>query len=145
MPTYNYEPPDINYQHPNGDTDLMLAVLVRNYALVTQLMHLGADPNIENNDGDSAILFACKNNDPRMVSLLCSLCDELYGEHELQEFVNHVHITGITPLMVAAFYSRPSYNILRNYGADEFIRDNSGNTADDYLQPVEQPLRYRVI
>ena len=48
----------------------MLACNTNSYTIVNYLLQTGANPDIQRNDGDTAIIIACRNNHSDIVKLL---------------------------------------------------------------------------
>ncbi|MBD2202807.1 ankyrin repeat domain-containing protein [Calothrix sp. FACHB-1219] len=65
-----YSPDDLNQAGENGDTALMKATREGLYAVVEELIALGADVNARNNDGNNALWFACFGNYFDLINLL---------------------------------------------------------------------------
>lgn len=60
----------INVQDVNGNTALHHAILHNNTLMCERLLHLGADPNIKNNSGESSFALAVFSLKPECVDIL---------------------------------------------------------------------------
>lgn len=67
---YGYDCEDLNQRGENGDTALMKATRLGQYAVVKELLNAGADVNARNNDGNNALWFACFGNHYDLMELL---------------------------------------------------------------------------
>ena len=63
---------DINSQDENGDTDLIKAVREGDITWAVRVINAGASCNIQNQDGQTALMIAAQNGQPAMVALLLS-------------------------------------------------------------------------
>lgn len=63
---------NIDYHEPKfGSTLLMLAITNNKYISTNTLLHLGANPNLNDSyRGESAVICAAKNNDPKYLELV---------------------------------------------------------------------------
>jgi len=63
---------NINFQEPRfGSTLLMLAIRNSQYQITKTLLEIGADPNISDSyRGESAVISAANNNDPKYLELI---------------------------------------------------------------------------
>ena len=59
-----------NFQSPTGMTTLMMAVAKENNDMAETLMDAGAEINIADNGGNSALIYAANKNNARLVQLL---------------------------------------------------------------------------
>jgi ankyrin repeat protein len=82
----------IDCTNSDGDTALMLESLMGNLGAVQFLLRHGADPDIENSQGDTALSYAIDNGEVRIVYELAWSAD-----------VNHENVNGDTPLALAMY------------------------------------------
>ncbi|CAB0044791.1 unnamed protein product [Trichogramma brassicae] len=69
---------NINIQSTVGNTPLHLAVSQGNEKVVELLLRQGADPNLANNDGGTALHLICKRyGDNDLMKILFEVCDQL--------------------------------------------------------------------
>jgi uncharacterized protein len=104
-----------------GRTDLHYAANDGDLAQVKRLIVLGSEVNYKDKNGWTPLHFAAQAMNPNIVSLLLSSGAE----------VNAQDNDGNTPLFRAVFSYRSDgsvIQILRQYGADPFSPNNSGQT-----------------
>jgi ankyrin repeat protein len=101
-------PASLNGRGPGGSTPLMYAVLYGNAALVAGLLERGADPNLRNHAGATALTWAV--DDAEKVKLLVDAGAD----------VNTASEFGRTPLMLAAAqaHTTPTIKLLLAGGAE---------------------------
>ncbi|HET7218406.1 MAG TPA: ankyrin repeat domain-containing protein [Vicinamibacterales bacterium] len=101
-------PAVVNGRGPEGSTPLMYAALYGSAALVKQLLDAGADPNIRNNAGATALTWAV--DDLAKVRLLIAAGADVNASSDF----------GRTPLMLAAAQpgSAPTVKLLLERGAE---------------------------
>jgi len=133
----------------SGDTPLILAMLNNHQEMVKFLVERGADVNGKNNFGATPFWAACWMGDTTLVDLFIANDADL--EHSgqnpdpLKESTEIV--TGITPLMIAAFGGHKAVvTRLLDAGAIREARDSLNRTAYDYavLSDVRTLLRVGV-
>lgn len=108
-----------------GWTPLMRAVLDESAAVAKELLKAGANPDIRNADGQSALLQATNKGNAELVYLLVSngANPNLQGND------------GWTPLMVAAAIGNSVIvQLLLKHNADVSARNDQGKTARDIAQ-----------
>ncbi len=105
------EPSHINKKGPAGSTPLMYAALYGDLDSVRQLLKMGADPNIQNEAGATALMWATDNLE--MVSLLV--------EHGAD--VNAKSSDSRTPLLIASgrYGAAPVVKLLLDHGANPSV------------------------
>jgi ankyrin repeat protein len=87
-----YNPQDLNLHGENGDTALMKATKAGLFAVVEELIDVGADVNAINNDGNNALWFACFGNHYDLINLLLAAHIDINNQND----------NGATVLMYAA-------------------------------------------
>jgi ankyrin repeat protein len=107
---------DARDQH--GRTALMRAVIRDDATSVKELLASGADPNLEDLDGDTALILS-EGRAPSIVRLLL----------EAKADPNHANEEGRTPLIAAARNHPDSVRILLAAGANVTHRDATGIAA----------------
>jgi ankyrin repeat protein len=84
---------DVNYKSDTGETPLLVASYNGNSLVIQELLNNGAGTDIQNEDGDSPLLFAVKNfgqhNDLESVELLLNKGADVnlvnkYGENVMK-------------------------------------------------------------
>jgi ankyrin repeat protein len=107
----------VNRKGPGGATPLMYAALYGNSDSVRQLLQTGADPNLKNGAGATALMWAV--NDLEKTQLLV----------EAGADVNARSDDGQTPLLIAAGYfgSSPVVKLLLDRGANPSVRTPGPN------------------
>ena len=108
-----------------GWTPLMRAVLDESCAVAKELLKAGANPDIRNADGHSALLQATNKGNAELIYLLLSngANPNLQGND------------GWTPLMVAAAIGNSVIvQLLLKHNADVSARNDQGKTAKDIVQ-----------
>jgi serine/threonine-protein phosphatase 6 regulatory ankyrin repeat subunit B len=107
---------NINVKNHEGFTILMYSIISCKYITIKKLICNGADVNIQNNDGNTALIFAIKTYEQK-ISLLNSKSINLSYE-KIKKIKNKIN--NQTHLVIKK---------LINYGADLNIRNNQGYTA----------------
>lgn len=114
---------DLNCRHPQtGNTALHLALASRHTGVVNALLQAGARVTaVSNNNGESPLHVACKENDPDAVERLIQKAAD----------VNTKDVEGNTPLMVAASrgLSGNVEKLLEVEGIDLDAQNGKGETA----------------
>jgi ankyrin repeat protein len=109
----------VNLRDSSGATPLMHGSLYAGEDLVKLLLDQGADPNVKNNAGATALMWGV--GDARKVRLLVARGADVNARSE----------DGKTPLLIAAGQSGAAsiVKLLLEKGADIKARDNNGSTA----------------
>jgi ankyrin repeat protein len=117
---------DVNQTDHVGWTTLMCASYIGSLELVHALLSKGANPNIQNDNGDTALMIASSklvlhtNFIPVMNALIAGGAN-----------LNIQNINGITALMAAVEIGDVEYvRVLLRAGADVNLRDEDGDTAE---------------
>jgi uncharacterized protein len=105
----------VDTRDPDGRTPLMLAALANDETAVTSLLARGADPNLRDSRGDTALVLAAEHG----VAIVRTLVE---GGAE----VDGANDEGRTPLMTAAEHSLDTVRYLLEHGADSSHRDGAG-------------------
>lgn len=114
---------DPNCRGLNGRPALLAYVWRDNKDRVEKLLAHGADVNIQDNDGDTALHGAAENGDYEIIEMLLDK-----GANP-----NARNKQGGTPLMWAAVFGNPeAARLLLNRGADPTMKDNDGITAAEW-------------
>lgn len=128
-PQYNIQRPtapftNLNVLNGNNCTPASVAIQYKRYEAFIYLMEKGADPTLPDVNGDECLHWAAYKGDLEMSSLV------LYYTYNR---VNICDKFGQTPLHLAAIKGNTLVVelLLRKYGADYAIKDNSNNTALD--------------
>ncbi|KAK9874503.1 hypothetical protein WA026_002854 [Henosepilachna vigintioctopunctata] len=118
--------PSMNVQHSKFSTPLHLYILsgMKNVPLLKKILSKGADPNITDMDGNTALhLLAFRKHTEKMEEFV-----RLLMEYDAD--INAINEEGHTPVHAAVNVScGVLVNVLLQEGADVNIRDNRGNTA----------------
>lgn len=131
---------DMNITSGKGETALHFASLhlVNDADSLNQMFKKGALSDLQDQKGNSPMHAAAQSGNNWMIDRL----------KKSNAPINALNTEGRTPLHVAALNKRPdSFKLLLNLGADITTKDNFGNTADQYLQTLEnhninrKPLR----
>lgn len=114
---------DINEIDNEGNTPLIIAFEMYNLEAAEILLDNGADPNIKNNDGKSALHFVMKY----------SFLPNIYLLHHLLNAganVNEIDNEGNSPLIVALSNTNFKFaKILFDHGANPTIKNKNGKSA----------------
>lgn len=124
------------------------------------LINKGAYLDFQNQDGDTALMYACRKNFKNVVDLLINaganqnlINNEGVSAFEISKRHNYIQImislkpelineqdeNGTTLLMIACLYSNEDNVIfLHSKGADFFIENNTGQSAIDILNMCKQ-------
>lgn len=115
----------VNRKGPGGATPLMYAALYGDVESVRRLLQAGADPNLKNNAGATALLWAV--NDLAKTQLLIEAGADVNAHSE----------EGQTPLLVAAGFSGsgPVVKLLLDRGANPSVKAYG---SDGDLTPLSQ-------
>ena len=110
----------------SGQTALMIAVAKGNTETIRQLLDAGADINLANSDGTTALLSlkgGCYNHDEQLQSQVISLLLGANADLHARDYRSTTHF------LLAAYRKLPTVaTALLNNGAD--LRDRVTNTAD---------------
>ena len=132
MEKYLKEGVDINAQASDGNTALMIASVNNKPDIVKFLLEHGADPNIKNDAGNTALyLLGAPSANKQILELLLS--------HDANPNVKMAG--GKTPLFLATmrYNADPDLvKLLLDSGADRSIPDNAGITPLEWIQ--KQPV-----
>jgi ankyrin repeat protein len=122
------QPTLINYQEPRfGQTLLIWSILNDRYKSAENLLRLGADPNLQNHDGLSALMYAAEwrseewHGDPKYLKLVLK-----YGGDPNAVANPHASQARLETPLIAAVHSFSLENLktLVNAGADPNYSDN---------------------
>lgn len=98
---------DLDIQDERGNTQLMLEVLSFNPEAVELLLEHGANTEIENDEGETALILAITEDYSYLVELLCPYSD-----------VNYKNMHGDSALAIAKYFEREDIiKTLVSYGA----------------------------
>ena len=107
----------------NGNTDLILAAVKGDKKAIEALIEDGADPNIQNKWGMSALMYAAEGNHADTICYLLEAGADLNARNG----------EGSTALMIAAMHGcEDALETLIFAWADVKIKNNDGKTALDY-------------
>jgi len=115
---------DIDYQNKEGET-LLIIICKENYDVnfVNLLLIHECNVNIPDNNGNTALMYACKNANISLVNYLIK-----YGAN-----IDVQNKDGMTPLIISSKYNHTDItNELINSGAKLYTQDKFGNTALHY-------------
>lgn len=148
-------PIDVDVKDYKGDTALIHAVIDHNTDLTKYLIDIGADPNIKNNDGRSALFFCIcpvilkyiiDNTDADVNSSdkrgMTVLMESVYGDTRVLDIllengadVNSTNKKGVSALMLAAERDNIHAVIrLIEKGADHKLKDKDGHDVRFYIK-----------
>lgn len=98
----------------------MKASINGHFKIVELLLRFGANPRIENKNGENALTLACAQEN-------FTICEKLLVANAE---VNHIDVNGRTPLIKAARHNSNSdiIQLLLKHGADPTISDKQKNT-----------------
>lgn len=118
---------DVNEVDGEGNTPLLIAVLMRNAKLVDELLKLGADPNKARPDGKGPLFGAVRVGEEKIVQTL------LKGGAEVDAPLSMDHngkaVGGCTALYIAALLGHlPSCKVLASSGASLEAANDLGYT-----------------
>jgi len=113
------DPKVVNRKGPGGSTPLMYAVLYGDPDSVRLLLERGADPNLRNDGGATALMYAV--DDPEKTRLLLEKGADANARSD----------EGQSPLLVAASRpgSGPAVRLLLDHGANLSDRDSGGRSV----------------
>lgn len=144
------EPTLLNYQEPRfGQTLLMWSILNDRYTSTEMLLRLGADPNLQNHDGLSSLMYAAEwrieewKGDPKYLKLLL----KYGGDPNSIAKPTEPPARFATPLIAAVnSFSLENVKILVDAGANPDYNDRctSALTAAFHLSQIEM-VRYFII
>jgi uncharacterized protein len=123
-----YNPHDLNKKGENGDTALMKATRQGVYAVVKELIDLGADINAKNNDRNNALWFACFGNHYDLISLLLAANINIDNQND----------NGATVLMYAASSGKTGVaQLLLQHKPNLHLRNFDDYRAIDFASNIE--------
>ena len=117
-----------------GWTPLMYAITRHNEEALKVLLHYSTNPNVQNDEGDTAVMVAIKNYKGFDTFRLAR---QMIREYEEDGYIdlNIQNKKGQTALMLAAQAGRLDFiERLMDTGAGPFMRDNEGKWALDYAR-----------
>ena len=146
---------DVNsLDNENKVTALLVATTLKNRESVSQLLSLGADPNVMMQNQDSPLTVVASDGDAELFGMLldagadvngqfmsrCPLHNAIiYGRNDIFEAliehpdvnINQLEVgTGYTPLHLAVQHDRLEFvSRLLELGANSEVEDDAGNTA----------------
>jgi ankyrin repeat protein len=141
-----------NVQNPAGETALVIAAQVRDYASIRKLLACQANPNLKDSRGMTPLMYIADTislKDEPSANSDDELSDEelydLYmhrGEAEITEaliqagsHINEQNNKGETPLILACRrHNGGVVDMLMKHLADPFVRDNTQKSATDYAE-----------
>jgi ankyrin repeat protein len=120
----------VNAQTPGSSTALISYVARDNERSVESLLSRGADPNLQDSDGDAALHIAVQRGRAPIINMLLAKGANPNLKNKL----------GGTPLMWAGvFGNRVVAQTLLDKGADPALKDVDGLTAADWAQKNNHP------
>ena len=120
-------------RNTRGESALMLAALRGQEALVVQLVSKGAEVN---KTGWTPLHYAATGGQARIAAFLI-------GAHAQ---VNAESANGTTPLMMAAMYGNDqTVKVLLEYGAEAYLRNDQGLSAEDFANRAGRESSARMI
>ncbi|MEA5583541.1 ankyrin repeat domain-containing protein [Nodularia harveyana UHCC-0300] len=123
-----YNPDHLNQQGINGDTALIKATREGVYAVVKELIDLGANINAKNHDRNNALWFACFGNHYDLMSLLLAA----------QININNQNDHGATVLMYAASAGKTGVaQLLLQHKPNLNLRNIDDQRAIDFASDIE--------
>lgn len=115
---------DINFRFGNNATLLMYASQEGIFEGVKNLLELGADPNLFENDGNTALLLVAGKKDEKNISSIIRILKKAGANIDAQ------NADGTSAIMLLARYGYlQSAADLIELGADIKLRDKAGNSA----------------
>lgn len=117
-----FDPANLNTRIQNGMTNLMLACLQGNHALVAELLQAEVDVDLVNDDRNNALWFACVSEDEQSIRLLL----------EKGIDIDNQNVNGATSLIYAA--SAGKFDVVRlltQHNADLYKKTHDDFTALD--------------
>lgn len=119
---------DLDAQDDSGYTALMTAVLRDNLAAVELLLRLGADPDIENNDGETALILAVDDHKYPIVKALTQ-----------EAGINHENKHGDNALGYATYHEYDYIaEFLKHEGAVDTGKPTKMEIDDEELAELER-------
>ncbi len=123
-----YNPHDLNKGGENGDTALIKATREGVYAVVKELIDLGANINAKNHDSNNALWFACFGNHYELISLLLSAKIDIDNQND----------NGTTVLMYAASAGKTGVaKLLLQHNPNLELRNLDDYKAIDFASNIE--------
>ena len=98
----------------------------RDTKTVRKMLEQGADPNVQDNSGYTALMYACRNGEPEMIQMLLDAKADLYVQDNSGE-------TALTTACSNPRGNRDVITALITAGAELDKRNNNGMTALMYL------------
>lgn len=125
-----------------GWTPLMYAITRHNEEALKVLLMQSANPNVQNDEGDTAVMVAIKNY---KAFDTFRLARQMIREYETDGWIdlNIQNNKGQTALMLAAQAGRLEFvERMMDTGANPFARDNDGKWVLDYARAQEKHDSY---
>ena len=121
----------IDHQNTDGKTPLMVASFDKHrQEVLCELIHLGADVQIQDNLGRTAFMHAINNNNGAMMDILLKAGSQ----------INISDFNGYTPLMLCAKRgNREGTRVLVARGGDVFAKNTKNQTAYDIARACKNP------
>ena len=115
----------------HGNTALFQACAGNQADIASQLLEIGANPLIPNNQKSTTLHVACHHDNRKLVEMLINKASENLDDQQLLKYLDSRHEpTGNTALMDCADRNRlSSLIVLLDRGADPLIRNNENLTA----------------
>ena len=123
-----FELDNVNSRISNGMTPLMQAAMLAETSFVQELLEVGVDVDLLNDDQNNALWFACVSESLEIIKLLV--------EHGID--LNNSNVNGATCLIYASSAGKyPAVETLVKAGADLALQTLDGFTALDSASTVE--------
>ncbi len=121
----------LDQQSQIGRTALSKACAEGRFVIASQLLDVGANPFIPNNDNGTTLHEACHHENYKLVEKLLSKASELTDRAQFLKFLDTRHRpSGNTALLDCAERNNLSFlSLLLDNGADPLVSNNEGETA----------------
>lgn len=159
---------DINYQDCYGESILISATSHNdNEEIIKFLLEHGANTNLQNDNNETALMWACYEDSPKTIKLLLEAGTDIglqddEGNTALMTWarsndavksfldygadIDHQNASGQTALMRACSNNRVNIiKVLVEYGADTTLLDNNGSSAQELSFLINTPHRHKDI